>query len=387
METRPMQATRLHTAGLALAGLLAAASTGAQAQTASISGVYIGAAAGGNLRYLAENTTGTSPHDRANMRPGLVGLGAIGYAFGDAGRVELEGSYRGNRVDNTKGSTLGNWRHLHGDARTYGGMVNYTRDIHSIQDWLGIDILPYWGFGLGWAASDWGSITSETTGTSHLTFRRRIGGAPAGQLILGLGYELAPGLSLNVEGRAFGQITDTDKVRTVLHTSSTTATQGQIKPHNVNASVLVGLRYAFNTAPAAPATPMPVPVPVQAAPAPFQVPAPAPVPARTYIVYFAYNNAALDARARDIVTEAVRAIRSNGVTRVELAGHTDAAGTDRYNQRLSMRRAEVVAAEMGRQGVRRDQIAVTAFGKTQPLVPNPANGREPQNRRVEIVLR
>ncbi len=376
---------RLRTAALGLAAAALLGAPAARAQTQSISGVYIGAAAGANMRYLAEDTAGTAPKERANMRPGLVGVGAMGWAFGDAGRVELEASYRGNRAANIKAAPgHANWRHLHGEARTYGGMVNYVRDAHFIQDALGIGILPYYGLGFGWAMSDWGGISSETMGTQHLTFRHRMGGAPAGQLILGLGYELAPGLSMTLEGRAFAALTTTDKAHTVLHTSATATTAGQFKPQNANASVLLGLRYAFNSTPAPVAPPMPVPAPMQqAAPAPM----PAPVPARTYIVYFAFNNAALDARARDIVSEAVRAIRTTGITRVELAGHADAAGSDAYNMRLSMRRAEVVAAEMGRQGVRRDQIAVTAFGKTQPLVPTAPGAREAQNRRVEIVLR
>ena len=60
---------------------------------------------------------------------------------------------------------------------------------------------------------------------------------------------------------------------------------------------------------------------------------------------------------------------------------------DPLRQRLSQRRAEVVAAELVRQGVSRDEIGVTAFGESRPLVPTADGAREPQNRRVEIVLR
>jgi OmpA-OmpF porin, OOP family len=46
-----------------------------------------------------------------------------------------------------------------------------------------------------------------------------------------------------------------------------------------------------------------------------------------------------------------------------------------------------VAAELVRQGVSRNEIAITAFGESRPLVPTADGVREPQNRRVEIVLR
>ena len=70
-----------------------------------------------------------------------------------------------------------------------------------------------------------------------------------------------------------------------------------------------------------------------------------------------------------------------------MAGHADRSGDAAYNQRLSQRRAEAVAAELVRDGVARGNISVQAFGESRPLVPTADNVREPQNRRVEIVLR
>ena len=49
--------------------------------------------------------------------------------------------------------------------------------------------------------------------------------------------------------------------------------------------------------------------------------------------------------------------------------------------------AEAVAAELARQGISRNEMSIQAFGESRPLVPTADNVREPQNRRVEIVLR
>jgi outer membrane protein OmpA-like peptidoglycan-associated protein len=75
------------------------------------------------------------------------------------------------------------------------------------------------------------------------------------------------------------------------------------------------------------------------------------------------------------------------VTRIEVAGHADRSGTPAYNQKLSLRRAQTVAAELVRLGVAQNEIDIEAFGDTHPLVPTAAGVREPQNRRVEIVLK
>ncbi|MBX6747532.1 MAG: OmpA family protein, partial [Acetobacteraceae bacterium] len=72
---------------------------------------------------------------------------------------------------------------------------------------------------------------------------------------------------------------------------------------------------------------------------------------------------------------------------IEVAGHADRSGTPQYNMRLSRRRAETVAAELVRHGISRNEITIEAFGESRPLVPTADGVREPQNRRVEIVLR
>ena len=144
---------------------------------------------------------------------------------------------------------------------------------------------------------------------------------------------------------------------------------------NNNHSLALGLRYAFNVArPPAPATPAPV------SEAPRQ-------DSRSYLVFFDWDRASLNDRAPQIVADAARASVGTAVTRIEVAGHTDRSGRDGYNQRLSNRRAQAVAAELVRQGISRDEIAISAFGESRPLVPTADGVREPQNRRVEIVLR
>jgi len=127
----------------------------------------------------------------------------------------------------------------------------------------------------------------------------------------------------------------------------------------------------------------PPPPPPAAAP---PVAAPAPAPARTYLVFFDWDRADLTTRAEQIVAEAAAASTHVQVTRILCNGYTDTSGTVKYNQALSLRRATNVANELVKDGVPRGEIDIKGFGESHPLVPTGPGVREPQNRRVEIIL-
>lgn len=72
--------------------------------------------------------------------------------------------------------------------------------------------------------------------------------------------------------------------------------------------------------------------------------------------------------------------------KLEVEGHTDAVGSDEYNQKLSENRAGAVRDYLVQQGIPADAIVSRGMGKTQPVATNDtAEGRQ-QNRRVELVL-
>jgi outer membrane protein OmpA-like peptidoglycan-associated protein len=337
-----------------LAATVLALPVAAQAQP--VSGLYVGAGAGFNFHQDANG-------DGARIRfddIGGVGLASIGWGFGNGLRAEVEGNYRQNSVDTVTsgGRRIGNSGYLN----NYGVMVNalYDFNMGALSPYLGV------GVGYGWVEAK--GMRLSAPGVSG-----RIDDTDsqfAYQGIAGVSYNLSsmvPGLAATAEYRFYGTLDPEFRV-------NTTAGSTTFKPTNYNHSVLIGLRYAFNT-------PAPAPVMV-AAPA-----ATTPDVARTYLVFFDWDRADLTDRARQIVAEAASAAPRVQSTRIEVAGHADRSGTPQYNQRLSQRRADAVAAELVRRGVARNAITVTAFGESRPLVPTADGVREPQNRRVEIVLR
>lgn len=133
----------------------------------------------------------------------------------------------------------------------------------------------------------------------------------------------------------------------------------------------------------------PKPVMKKAEPKPAPAPAPKPAPqiTRDFLLFFDFDSARLTNDAKAIVKAAAEASREAKVSRIEATGHADRAGPDQYNMGLSKRRAEAVKAELVRQGVPAGNIVVRYEGERDPLVPTADGVREPQNRRVEIVLK
>jgi len=130
----------------------------------------------------------------------------------------------------------------------------------------------------------------------------------------------------------------------------------------------------------------PAPVTETAAVTPTPPPPPPPVAARNYLVFFDFNKSDLTGDARAIIKTAAGEAAKENSTKLTVTGHTDTVGSDAYNMRLSMRRAVAVQKELIHDGVPEGEIAIVAKGKRDLLVPTADGVREPQNRRVQIVL-
>ncbi|MDF3072618.1 MAG: ompA, partial [Alphaproteobacteria bacterium] len=124
--------------------------------------------------------------------------------------------------------------------------------------------------------------------------------------------------------------------------------------------------------------------PVAAAPPP--PPAPALVPKKNYIVFFDFDRSNITADAQRVIDEAASAAKAGNSARVQLTGHTDRSGSEQYNMALSLRRGEAVKQALIARGIPANSIFIIGRGENQPLVPTADGVREPQNRRVEIVL-
>ncbi|MDP6787491.1 MAG: OmpA family protein [Rhodospirillales bacterium] len=127
-----------------------------------------------------------------------------------------------------------------------------------------------------------------------------------------------------------------------------------------------------------------------AKPAPMPAPKPKPAPKKMakipgpFVVMFDFNSAKLDSAAQAVINVVSGEASAFKPTRIVIRGHTDRAGNDAYNEKLSQRRAEAVAKALAAAGTKAKSVAVSHHGETQPEVSSGDGKREAANRRVEI---
>ena len=133
----------------------------------------------------------------------------------------------------------------------------------------------------------------------------------------------------------------------------------------------------------------PPPPPPPAEPAPAPAPAPAPVPTSEKVSYsadafFDFDKAVLKPAGQASLDDMVGKLKDINLEVIIAVGHTDSIGTDAYNQKLSVRRAEAVKAYLQSKGVEANRIYTEGKGEKQPVADNKSAEGRAKNRRVEI---
>jgi outer membrane protein OmpA-like peptidoglycan-associated protein len=294
----------------------------AQAQTAN-PGFYIGAE--GGLNWLLNNQSYT-------MDTGWAAGGKLGYDFVGP-RVELEGVYHSN-------TGTGNVLFPGGVANVRGRIDQVSVMANLLYDFMPASTFtPYVGAGAGIAFVD---STIQGCNMCSTQF--------AYQGILGVAWNITDAFRLSLDGRYYG-----------------TTNPGAFTNNNI--MTMLSLSYKFGQPEMAPPPP----------------PAPAVAPP-SFMVFFDWDRANLSDQALNTIRQAAAAFKSKGSARITATGHTDTSGPEAYNMALSLRRANAVKDALVREGVPAASITVIGRGESNPLVPTGDGVREPQNRRVEIVV-
>jgi outer membrane protein OmpA-like peptidoglycan-associated protein len=104
------------------------------------------------------------------------------------------------------------------------------------------------------------------------------------------------------------------------------------------------------------------------------------------LVFFDFDRSNIRDDAAKIIQEASAYAKKTGKARITTTGHADTSGTPAYNLALSERRARAVKAQLLKMGFADAEVVVVFKGEAEPLVATGDGVREPQNRRVEIVM-
>lgn len=335
------------------------------ASLAGTKGPFVGIMGGANFSGDQDiSGPGVGINRTVDTDTGWAVIPSIGYRYGNGVRTEFELGYRSNDVDSLSGvgGAAGS-----GEITAKSAMLNLLYDVDT-----GSRVMPYIGGGIGYAQVDYDTVRPVGVGAGQIDDEDNVF---AYQGIAGLSYWVSQSVELAAEYRYFAT-KDPD-----FRTSTGVPVEGEYDSH----SALVGLRINFG---GPKAEPEPVAAPVAApepAPPPQAVAEPPALP-RSFLVFFDWDRSDITPEADSILSDAAAYAKTTGAVRIGTTGHADRSGPDAYNMALSMRRANEVKARLLALGVPENEISIEAKGESDPLVPTEDGVREPQNRRVEILL-
>ena len=144
---------------------------------------------------------------------------------------------------------------------------------------------------------------------------------------------------------------------------------------------------------------VPVPEAPAAAPAPAPAPAVAPAPAPVPVApaapavekvsfaadaFFDFDKAVLKPEGKAKLDDLADKVKGLNLEVIIATGHTDSRGTDAYNQKLSVKRADAVKTYLTGKGIEASRVYTEGKGEAQPVADNKSDDGRAKNRRVEI---
>ncbi len=101
-------------------------------------------------------------------------------------------------------------------------------------------------------------------------------------------------------------------------------------------------------------------------------------------ITFETNSAELNESSYKELDRLVQLMKENPGIIVEISAHTDDVGSEQYNMKLSLRRAQAVVNYLKQKGIPQSRMVAQGYGESRPLVPNDSPEHRAMNRRVEL---
>ncbi|WP_168077764.1 OmpA family protein [Caulobacter sp. SSI4214] len=372
-----------------VAAVALSAASGALAQSAT-SGWYVAADVGYHDPSGVKTTTTNNLDWTFSGDHDWTGFGRFGYKFSPNFRLEAEYGYRPGDLKSVLSPTANAAQPIglcapgvtrsaaspacgkpNGSLKAQTAMANAIFDIapnSSLNPFIG------GGVGVAWVQNKaYGQLSGLPATGGFAPYQNTnfndTDQAMALQAIAGVAWNFADNWSLDLTGRYLR----TSKLNWGSVTQNAGPGVGNIydvgyaSGRYKDASVTLGLRYTFGSAP-----PPPPPAPAYEA--------------REFVVYFPFDQYILTPEAQAVVQQAADYAKGGNASKIVVVGHTDTSGSDKYNQKLSERRAKAVADGLVSLGVPATTLSVDWKGEKDLAVPTKDGVKEPLNRRSTVSI-
>ena len=106
-----------------------------------------------------------------------------------------------------------------------------------------------------------------------------------------------------------------------------------------------------------------------------------------YLVFFDFNKSSITSGAESVLDAVAAEVKKRNASSIEVVGHTDSSGSNNYNEKLAIRRANAVRDALAARGLSVAVMHVDGRGERELLVKTADNVREPANRRAQITFK
>ncbi len=318
----------------------------------------------------------TNPSFQLNKDHGYAITGQVGYDFGLI-RVELDSGYSRNDIrsagiTNVSGPFIPGSYPADGAVRVWSSLGDVLFDVINTDRFT-----VSGGGGFGFVRVNQRNVSVSTGGPLINQSENNY----AWQLIGGARFALTDRLDLTADYRYF-QTADIE-FQTIYG--------DDVKAKHKSHTALLGFAYNFGgtkKAVVSDPTPPPPPPPLPA-PTPEPQPAAPPPPPATpgpVMVFFDFASSILSVEGKSVLEKELAPLQSGNSTTIEVNGYADRAGSDGFNIKLGQKRAVAVESYLVSHGIAKSRFSIKSFGETHNLVETADGVREPQNRRVEIII-